>query len=117
VTIYGDGRQTRAFCYVDDMIEALVRLMASADDFTGPVNFGNPDEHTMLELAELVIELTASHSKIVFHPLPTDDPTQRRPDISLAGKELGWEPRVMLTDGLKRTIEYFETVLTEGTTQ
>jgi UDP-glucuronate decarboxylase len=117
VTIYGDGRQTRAFCYVDDMIEALVRLMASADDFTGPVNFGNPDEHTMLELAELVIELTASRSKIVFHPLPTDDPTQRRPDISLAGKELGWEPRVMLTDGLKRTIEYFETVLTEGATQ
>ena len=117
VTIYGDGRQTRAFCYVDDMIEALVRLMASADDFTGPVNFGNPDEHTMLELAERVIELTASRSKIVFHPLPTDDPTQRRPDISLAGKELGWEPRVMLTDGLKRTIEYFETVLTEGTTQ
>ncbi len=117
VTIYGDGRQTRAFCYVDDMIEALVRLMASADDFTGPVNFGNPDEHTMLELAERVIELTASRSKIVFHPLPTDDPTQRRPDISLAGKELGWEPRVMLTDGLKRTIEYFETVLTEGSTQ
>ena len=117
VTIYGDGRQTRAFCYVDDMIEALVRLMASADDFTGPVNFGNPDEHTMLELAERVIELTASRSKIVFHPLPTDDPTQRRPDISLAGKELGWEPRVMLTDGLKRTIEYFETVLTEGATQ
>jgi UDP-glucuronate decarboxylase len=114
VTIYGDGRQTRAFCYVDDMIEALVRLMASADDFTGPVNFGNPEEHTMLELAELVIELTASNSNIVFHPLPTDDPTQRRPDISLAGKELDWEPGVALVDGLARTIAYFEAVLSRS---
>ncbi len=114
VTVYGDGRQTRSFCYVDDMVEALIRLMASADDFTGPINFGNPVEHTMLELAALVIELTASRSEIVFEALPLDDPTQRRPDISLAGTELGWEPRVMLIDGLKRTIEYFDSALSEA---
>ncbi len=117
VTVFGDGRQTRSFCYIDDMVEALIQLMASADDFTGPVNFGNPHEHTMLELAELVTELTASRSEIVFEKLPQDDPAQRRPDITLAGTELGWEPRVMLTDGLKRTIEYFETVLMEAPTQ
>ncbi len=113
VTVYGDGRQTRSFCYVDDLVDALVRLMASADDFTGPVNFGNPDEHTMLELAEQVIELTGSRSEIVFEPLPQDDPAQRRPDTTLAGNALGWEPRVMLVDGLKRTIEYFEGTLTD----
>ena len=111
LTVFGDGRQTRSFCYIDDMIEALTRLMASADEFTGPVNLGNPDECTVLELAEQVIELTASHSEIVFEALPQDDPTQRRPDISLAGTELDWEPQVMLTDGLKRTIDYFEAVL------
>ena len=93
------------------MVEALIRLMASADDFTGPVNFGNPNELTVLELAEQVIELTASQSEIVFESLPQDDPTQRRPDITLAGTELGWEPQVTLTDGLKRTIEYFEAAL------
>ena len=113
VTVYGDGRQTRAFCYIDDMVEALLRLMASRADFTGPVNLGNPGEHTMLELAELVIELTGSRSEIVFEALPPDDPAQRRPDITLAGTELGWEPRFMLSDGLERTIEYFEAVLTQ----
>ena len=117
VTVFGDGRQTRSFCYIDDMVDALVRLMASPDDFTGPVNFGNPNEYTVLQLAEQVIELTASRSKIVFETLPLDDPVQRRPDITLAGTALGWEPRVMLTDGLKRTIEYFETVLAEGSPQ
>ena len=96
------------------MIEALIRLMASADEFTGPVNLGNPDECTVLELAEQVKELTASHSEIVFEALPQDDPTQRRPDISLAGIELDWQPQVMLTDGLKRTIDYFEAVLSES---
>ena len=111
VTVFGDGYQTRSFCYIDDMVEALIRLMASADDFTGPVNFGNPNELTVLELAEQVIELTASQSEIVFESLPQDDPTQRRPDITLAGTELGWEPQVTLTDGLKRTIEYFEAAL------
>ena len=114
LTVFGDGRQTRSFCYIDDMIEALIRLMASADEFTGPVNLGNPNECTVLELAEQVIELTASHSEIVFMALPQDDPTQRRPDISLAGTELDWEPQVMLTDGLKRTIDYFEAVLSES---
>ncbi len=117
LTVFGDGRQTRSFCYIDDMVEALTRLMASADEFTGPVNFGNPIEYTMLELAELVTELTASRSEIVFEKLPQDDPAQRRPDITLAGSELGWEPRVMLTDGLKRTIEYFEMVLSAAPTQ
>ena len=114
ITVFGDGRQTRSFCYIDDMIEALIRLMASADEFTGPVNLGNPYECTVLELAEQVIELTASHSEIVFEALPQDDPTQRRPDITLAGTELDWEPRVMLTDGLKRTIDYFEVALSES---
>ena len=116
VTVFGDGRQTRSFCYIDDLVEALIRLMASADDFTGPVNFGNPNEFTMLELAEQVLELTGSRSEIVFKKLPQDDPTQRRPDITLAATELGWEPKVMLTEGLKRTIEYFETVLSEVAT-
>ena len=114
LTVFGDGRQTRSFCYIDDMIEALIRLMASADEFTGPVNLGNPNECTVLELAEQVIELTASRSEIVFEALPQDDPTQRRPDITLAGTELDWEPQVMLTDGLKRTIDYFEAVLSES---
>ena len=114
LTVFGDGRQTRSFCYIDDMIEALIRLMASSDEFTGPVNLGNPNECTVLELAEQVIELTASHSEIVFLALPQDDPTQRRPDITLAGTELDWEPQVMLTDGLKRTIDYFEAALSES---
>ncbi len=107
ITIYGDGSQTRSFCYVDDLIEVLIRLMNSRDDFTGPVNIGNPVEHTIFELAEKILSLTGSKSKIIFKPLPSDDPRQRQPDISLAKKELGWEPVITLEEGLKRTIEYF----------
>lgn len=112
ITIYGDGTQTRSFQYVDDLVEAMVRTMNTSDDFTGPVNTGNPGEFTMLELAEKIIRLTGSHSRIVFRPLPQDDPRQRRPDITLAKKILnGWEPRVKLDEGLKHTIEYFKAVL------
>jgi UDP-glucuronate decarboxylase len=107
ITIFGDGQQTRSFCYVDDMIEGFIRMMNSADDFTGPVNMGNPGEFTMLELAEKVLQLVRGKSKLAFHPLPTDDPKQRQPDISLAKSELGWEPKVSLEDGLKETIAYF----------
>lgn len=106
ITIFGDGMQSRSFCYVDDLIEVFVKMMDSPDMFMGPVNCGNPIEFTMLELAEKVIELTGSKSKIEFHPLPSDDPRQRQPDISLANRVLGWEPRVELTEGLKKTIEY-----------
>lgn len=108
ITMYGDGMQSRSFCYVDDLIEGMIRLMNSRDGFTGPVNIGNPDEFTMLELAEKIIALTGSRSKIVFHPLPQDDPLQRQPNIALAKKELGWEPMVKLEEGLKKTIAYFE---------
>ena len=111
VTIDGDGTQTRSFCYVDDLVECMIRLMASPEDFTGPVNMGNPSEFTMLELAETIIELAGSRSGVIFHPLPEDDPRQRRPDISLARKALGWEPAVPLREGLKRTIAYFEEAL------
>ncbi|RMD47541.1 MAG: NAD-dependent epimerase/dehydratase family protein [Alphaproteobacteria bacterium] len=111
ITIYGDGSQTRSFCYVDDLIEGLIRLMESAEGFTGPVNLGNPVEFTIRELAETVIHLTGSSSPLVFRPLPTDDPMQRRPDIGLARRELGWEPSVPLEEGLKRTIAYFEELL------
>jgi UDP-glucuronate decarboxylase len=107
ITIYGDGRQTRSFCYVDDLIEAMIRAMATGDDFTGPVNIGNPGEFTMLELAQTVIELTHSNSQLEFRPLPSDDPRQRRPDIGLAREALGWMPQVALRDGLQRTIDYF----------
>jgi UDP-glucuronate decarboxylase len=107
VTIYGDGSQTRSFCYVDDLVEAIVRMMNTRADFTGPVNIGNPGEFTMLELAEKILSLTGGKSKIVYQPLPQDDPRQRRPDISLAKKELQWEPQVSLEDGLKETIGYF----------
>ena len=107
ITIYGDGSQTRSFCYVDDLIEALTRLMATEDGFTGPVNIGNPGEFTILELAEQVIRLTRSKSKLAFRPLPGDDPRQRQPDIGLAKKHLGWQPKIPLEDGLRRTIEYF----------
>ena len=107
ITVYGDGSQTRSFCYVDDLIEGVVRVMNSRDGFTGPVNVGNPGEFTILELAQEVIRLTGSRSRIVYEDLPADDPTQRKPDISLAKAELGWEPRVRLEDGLMRTIEYF----------
>jgi len=107
ITVYGDGKQTRSFCYVDDLIEAFVRLMATSDDFTGPVNLGNPQEFTILELARKVIANTGSRSEIVFKPLPSDDPMQRQPDISLAKQMLQWEPKVALNEGLRRTISYF----------
>jgi len=111
ITIYGDGSQSRSFCYVDDLIEALIRLMNTEDDFTGPVNTGNPREFTIKELAEKVIELIGSSSKLEYKPLPSDDPTQRQPDISLAREKLGWEPQVNLEEGLKITIPYFERIL------
>jgi len=111
ITIYGDGQQTRSFCYVDDLIEGMIKMMNSSDEFSGPVNLGNPHEFTMLELAQKVIELTNSKSKIVYNDLPQDDPMQRQPDISLAHKELAWKPSIQLEDGLKKTIEYFEKVL------
>jgi UDP-glucuronate decarboxylase len=108
ITIYGDGQQTRSFCYVDDLIDAIVKMIETRAEFTGPVNIGNPGEFTMLELAEKVITLTGSKSKIVYQSLPGDDPKKRKPDISLAKKELGWEPKVCLDDGLKETIKYFK---------
>jgi UDP-glucuronate decarboxylase len=111
ITIYGDGSQTRSFCYVDDLIEVFVRLMNTADDFTGPVNTGNPGEFTILELAKKVIEMTGSNSEIVFHNLPSDDPTQRQPDITLVKEVMGWEPEIKLEQGLKKTIPYFESLL------
>ena len=111
ITIYGDGTQTRSFCYVDDLIEGMVRMMDSRDGFTGPVNLGNPGEFTMKQLAELVLSATGSKSGIVYRELPSDDPTQRKPVIDLAMKELGWKPTIKLEDGLKRTIEYFKTII------
>jgi len=115
ITIYGDGRQTRSFCYVDDLLEAMQRTMHTADDFTGPVNIGNPGEFTMIELAEQVIGLTGSKSRLKHLPLPADDPRQRRPDITLAKAALGgWEPKVPLAEGLKKTIAYFDELLSEG---
>lgn len=107
ITIYGDGRQTRSFCYVDDLIEAMIRTMNTPSDFTGPINIGNPREFTIRELAEQVIAMTGSRSRLVFAPLPSDDPRQRQPDISLARAVLGWEPTVDLSRGLERTIGYF----------
>ena len=110
ITIYGDGKQTRSFQYIDDLIEGMVRMMDTEDDFTGPINIGNPNEFPVLELAERVIRMTGSTSKIVFKPLPTGDPKQRQPDIKLAKEKLGWQPTVELEDGLKRMIEYFKNV-------
>ncbi len=110
ITIFGDGSQTRSFCYVDDLIEGFIRLMNTEPGFTGPVNLGNPGEFTMLELAEKVIELTGSKSKLTFMPLPQDDPKQRQPNIELAKAKLGWEPTVNLESGLKKTIEYFKSL-------
>jgi len=107
ITVYGDGNQSRSFCYVDDLVEAFVLLMNSPDSFTGPVNLGNPVEFTILELAEKVIALIGSKSEIVFKPLPADDPRQRQPDITLARERLGWEPKIVLEEGLKPTIDYF----------
>ena len=114
ITIYGDGRQTRSFCFVDDLIEGLVRLMASPDDFTGPVNLGNPVEFTMIDLARAVIDLTGSASTLENRPLPPDDPRQRQPDISLAREMLGWEPAVPLEEGLSKTITYFRELIESG---
>jgi len=110
ITIYGDGSQTRSFCYVDDLIEAMLRMIDTETGFTGPVNIGNPGEFSMLELAEKVLKLTQSRSRLVFQPLPSDDPKQRKPDIAQAREKLGWEPRVCLEDGLKETIAYFRTL-------
>jgi UDP-glucuronate decarboxylase len=111
ITIFGDGRQTRSFCFVDDLIDGLVSMMDSPEGFTGPVNMGNPTECTMLELAEDILRLSRSSSKLVFRPLPTDDPRQRQPDISLAQDSLGWTPKVSREDGLKETIAYFRDLL------
>jgi UDP-glucuronate decarboxylase len=113
ITIYGEGSQTRSFCYVDDLVDGLIRLMGTSHDVTGPVNIGNPDEFSILELASAVIDLTGSSSKIIHKPLPQDDPRQRRPDISLADKELSWAPRTKLKDGLVQTIAYFDNLLAD----
>lgn len=111
ITIYGEGTQSRSFCYVDDLIDGMIRTMNSPDEFTGPVNIGNPGEFTMLELAQQVIAITGSKSELVFMPLPSDDPRQRKPVITLAQDALGWEPKIQLSQGLKKTIDYFKDVL------
>ncbi len=111
ITIYGDGKQTRSFCYVDDLINGMIALMDSRDGFYGPVNIGNPNEFSMLELAQNVLELTQSQSKLVFKPLPSDDPKQRQPDITLAKSELNWEPKIQLKEGLQKTIAYFNNIM------
>jgi UDP-glucuronate decarboxylase len=111
ITIYGDGSQTRSFQYIDDLVEGMIRMMASRDDFTGPVNIGNPNEFTIGELAEKVIELTGTKSKIIYKDLPSDDPLQRQPDITLAKKELDWEPTIQLEEGIKKTIDYFKQIV------
>ncbi|MFO7686881.1 MAG: UDP-glucuronic acid decarboxylase family protein [Desulfobacterales bacterium] len=114
ITVYGDGRQTRSFCFVDDLVDGLFRLMHSPDEFTGPVNIGNPGEYTILELAEKIIALTGAKSTIVFKPLPQDDPLQRKPDITLAREKLGWAPVTDLENGLQRTIGYFKNLIHNG---
>ena len=111
ITVYGDGSQTRSFCYVSDLVDGLIRMMNNDKDFVGPVNLGNPSERTVLDLAQKVISMTNSSSKIVYMPLPSDDPVKRKPDISLAKEMLGWEPSVSIEDGLAKTIEYFKTIL------
>ena len=111
ITVYGDGSQTRSFCYVDDLVEGLIRMMNSPEGFTGPINIGTPQEFTILQLAETLIRMTGSASPIIFRPLPQDDPIQRRPDITLARGKLGWEPRIPLSEGLEKTIAYFRTVI------
>lgn len=113
ITIYGDGKQTRSFCYCDDLVEGFIRLMQSPAAITGPINLGNPGEFTMLELAEEILSITESSSKLVFEPLPQDDPQQRRPDITLAKEQLGWEPKIALREGLTKTIAYFDQLLRE----
>jgi len=113
ITIYGDGSQSRSFCYVDDLIEGVVRLMGSVDKVTGPINLGNPHEFSIKELAEIIIELTGSKSSLVYRSLPSDDPMTRQPDISLARSTLDWEPTIQLRDGLLATVEYFNALLSE----
>jgi UDP-glucuronate decarboxylase len=114
ITVYGDGSQTRSFCYVDDMVEGIAKMMNSKDEFTGPVNLGNPREYTILELAKKLIQFTDSKSKIIYKPLPEDDPIQRQPDINLAKKELNWEPKIPFEEGIKKTIDYFERLLSNN---
>ena len=111
ITIYGDGKQTRSFQYIDDLVEGMIRMMATEDHFTGPVNIGNPCEFSIFELAQKILELTCSHSNIIFEPLPHDDPRQRRPDITLAREKLDWEPHIHLEEGLMKVIDYFKSVL------
>ncbi|WP_372744814.1 UDP-glucuronic acid decarboxylase family protein [Lutibacter sp.] len=111
ITIYGEGQQTRSFQYIDDLVEGMIKMMASPEEFIGPVNMGNPNEFTILELAEKVIKLTGSKSKLIFKPLPSDDPMMRQPDISKAKKELNWEPNIQLDEGLLKTIEYFKSII------
>ncbi|MDO5305134.1 MAG: GDP-mannose 4,6-dehydratase, partial [bacterium] len=111
ITIYGDGSQTRSFCYVSDLVDALIKMQNNEEGFIGPVNLGNPSERTILEFAERIIRLTNSNSKIIHKPLPSDDPTRRRPDITLAKEKLGWEPKVDIDEGLMKTIEYFDKLL------
>lgn len=113
ITIYGDGKQTRSFCYVDDLVDGLIRLMNSDDDVIGPVNIGNPNEFTMLELANLVTRISQTNGQIIYRPLPSDDPKQRQPDITLANSQLGWEPTIMLEEGLEKTIDYFRKRVSE----
>lgn len=110
ITIYGDGSQTRSFCYVDDLINGFIKLMDAPDNVTGPINIGNPGEFTIKQLAEMVIEMTGAKSKLIYKPLPKDDPTQRKPDITLAQEKLGWDPKVPLAEGLAKTIEYFKSI-------
>ena len=114
ITIYGDGLQTRSFCYVTDLIDGLISLMNTADDVTGPINLGNPNEFTIIELAEAVIAITGSRSKLELKPLPIDDPRQRKPDIRLAKESLDWIPKIELTEGLKQTVHYFDQLLRDG---
>jgi UDP-glucuronate decarboxylase len=114
ITVYGDGSQTRSFCYIDDMIDGLIKLMNTPDDFTGPVNLGNPSEISILELAEKILKITRSKSRIVFKPLPQDDPVRRCPDITLAKEKLDWQPKVSLDEGLEKTVEYFKRVLSKA---
>jgi UDP-glucuronate decarboxylase len=114
ITLYGDGSQTRSFCYVDDLVDGLLRLMASPDEVTGPINLGNPTELTIKMLAEVVVDMMGSRSKIEYRPLPTDDPRQRKPDISKAEKLLGWKPKVGFTEGLRSTIAYFDALLSQA---
>ena len=115
ITLYGDGSQTRSFCYVDDLVEAFIRFMDTGDDVTGPINLGNPGEFSIRQLAEKVVSLTGSHAEIVYRPLPSDDPKQRQPDIGKAKSVLGWNPTTMLDEGLIKTIAYFDALLRENT--